>query len=144
MHWSHLWCFIGKIWGLVFLQGVCSPNSYRQHVCPSVRPSVCPSRAGIVSKRRKLGSQNAEPQKRCKTRLLLITNRKSHTRFQLSAEVNDFGWPWTSITPKRCVFQNPPRKFAWRLTYTISGKNVVRNSSFWGCKVYSHIRRSSL
>jgi len=25
-------------------------------VCPSLRPSVCPSRAGIVSKRRKLAS----------------------------------------------------------------------------------------
>jgi len=30
--------------------------SYRLDVCPSVRPSVCPSHAGIVSKRLNLSS----------------------------------------------------------------------------------------
>jgi len=31
-------------------------------------------------------------------KLLLITNRKSHTPFRLVQKINDLGWPWTADT----------------------------------------------
>jgi len=58
--------------------------------------------------------KRAKSPKLCKIapRLLWRTNRKSHTRCRLA--------------PKRhsgtVVFRNPPEKFEWRYTQTVSGK----------------------
>jgi len=56
-------------------------------------------------------------------RLLLVTNRKSHTSFRLVPKSTSYGWPWTAIThsvSKYMHFWRPNiRKFEWRQTYTI-------------------------
>jgi len=59
--------------------------------------------------------------KRGKTRprLLLMTKRKSHTRFRLvpkSTTLDNFEGPLCTLFQNTCVFRSPPGKFEWRQT----------------------------
>jgi len=73
-------------------------------------------------KKLRFSANNAVSQKRCKIRpkLLLMTNRKSHTPFRLvpnSTTLNDLERPIRTLFQKRCVFRSPPQKFEWRQTH---------------------------
>jgi len=49
--------------------------------------------------------------------LLLMTNRKSHTRFRLvpkSTTLDDLEGPSRTLFQNTCVFRSPSRKFEWR------------------------------
>jgi len=60
------------------------------------------------------------------SRLLLMTNRKSHT------PLHAFGWcqnqrRWMTLNFKNtCTFRRPPRKFEWRKTHTVSNEDVAQ------------------
>ena len=61
----------------------------------------------------------AVSQKRCEIRpkLLLMTNRKSHTPFWLvpkSTTLDDLERPIRTQLQKSCVVRSPPQKFEWR------------------------------
>ena len=62
-------------------------------------------------------------------RLLLMTNRKSHTRFRLvpkSTTLDDVEAPLRTLFQNTCVFRSPPPKFEWRQTHTISDEDVAQ------------------
>ena len=89
------------------------------------RPS--PSSSSSSSSSSSIFSQQvAVSQKRCKTgpKLLLLTNRKSHTLFRLvqkSTTLDDLERPICTLLQKRCTFWSPTQKSESKYTHIIRG-----------------------
>jgi len=80
-------------------------------------------------------------------RLLLMTNRKSHTRFRLvpkSMTLDGLEWPICILLNKRCVFRSPPQKMNEDRPILSATKMYAIESSFWRHKVCADIRKGSL
>jgi len=72
-------------------------------------------RRGSVQKRQEKGKIGP--------RLLLMTNKKLHTRYRLmpkSITSDDLEGPLPTLFQNTFVFRSLPRTFEWRLTHTIS------------------------
>ena len=89
-----------------------------------------------------LNSKPAISLKQCKIgqRLVLMTNRKSHTRFRLvskSTTLDDLERPLRTPFQNTCVFQSPPsRKFEWRCN-AVSAVNLrISAQTSLYCQIY--------
>ena len=92
--------------------------------------------------------------KRCKIRprLLLMTNRKSHTPLRLvpkSTTLDDPEWPLCTLLHKICAFRSPPRKFKCGYSRGFlgdeasNGSGVIENVDFQGFRTLRlrHLRK---